>query len=104
MKRTSRWWSALTVLGWILWLTQQEIPSNSDRRWNQLGWFTAQEPCEKFGQNLAGQLGQLQPMRGYTRGTGWMAMIDTRQDAKGPRELYTVLYCMEDTVEPPKGP
>ncbi len=96
---------AIGVLGWILWFTQQELrPGGPDgpMRWNHLGWFEAQAPCEKFGQELIGQLGRISPRSGYTRGTGWMAMTDWRQDGQ---QLYTVLYCMPDTVDPsgPKG-
>jgi hypothetical protein len=96
---------AIGVLGWILWFTQQELrPGGPDgaMRWNQLGWFEAQAPCEAFRQDLVGQLGRISPRSGYTRGTAWMAMIDQRQDGQ---QLYTVLHCIRDTVDPrgPKG-
>ncbi len=90
-------WMTVGLLGWILWFTQQEVQPSGPTRLSLLGWFEAQAACETFGQGLIAELGRVSPEKGYTRGTGWMSMVDTRQDGKG---LYTTMYCIFDDIDP----
>jgi len=93
------------LLGWILWFTQEESKPTlvQPTHWSMLGRFDLESSCNAFGQRLVDQLGHLSPQKGYSRGTAFMSLIDTRREDQQndiQHEVQTTLYCISEDVDP----
>lgn len=93
------------LLGWILWFTQEESRPTlvQPTHWSMLGRFDLESECNAFGQRLVGQLGNVSPQKGYSRGKASMSLIDTRRESQQNEiqdQEQTTLYCISEDVDP----